>query len=88
MAVGARRRTEAEEFVLTRFMREVYDELRKVVWPTPQELYRYTLVVVATVIIISVFIGGVDALVSKGAERYIYNTVTNTAPHRPGAPHG
>lgn len=89
MAVSARRRSEAEEFVLTRFLREVYDELRKVVWPTPQELYRYTLVVIVTVIVISVFIGAVDSGVSEFAKRFIYNGVSNaTTPHRPGGPRG
>ena len=92
MAVTARRRTDvpSQEWVVTRFFREVFDELRKVVWPTPQELYRYTLVVVFTVLIISVFIGAVDAGVSKSAERFVYNGVTNlgTTPHRPGGPRG
>jgi preprotein translocase subunit SecE len=92
VAVGTRRRVEAPspEWVGTRFFREVFDELRKVVWPTPQELYRYTLVVVFTVLIISVFIGAVDAGVSKFAERFVYNGVTNnvSTPHRPGGPRG
>jgi len=54
------------------FLREVYDELRKVVWPTWGELYRYTLVVIFTVIVIGVFIGGVDYFVGEIARRYLY----------------
>src|SRR3979490_2564809 len=56
VAITARRRTRAEqEFGVFRFLRETYEELRKVVWPTPQELYRYTLVVIVTVIVIAAF---------------------------------
>lgn len=72
MAVTARRTDQQEEFALARFMREVIDELRKVVWPTPAELYRYTLVVVATVVIISTFIGAVDYGVGEVVKRFVY----------------
>jgi preprotein translocase subunit SecE len=58
-----------------RFLREVYDELRKVVWPTPAELYRYTLVVIFTVVLLGTFIGGVDFILEQVAKRVIYNGV-------------
>ncbi len=58
------------------YLRQVIDELRKVVWPTPQELYRYTIVVVATVVVIGLFIGAVDAGLQVFAQRVIYNAVT------------
>src|SRR5260370_164536 len=50
MAVTARKREEprAQQPGIGQFLRDVYDELRKVVWPTPGELYRYTLVVIFT----------------------------------------
>ena len=78
MAVTAGKRTEQQtpEFWLLRFLRETYDELRKVVWPTPQELYRYTLVVVVTVAVIATFIGIVDAGLAEVAKRFIYSAVT------------
>jgi preprotein translocase subunit SecE len=60
-----------------RFLREVYDELRKVVWPTWGELYRYTLVVIFTVIVLGIFIGGVDYLLGEAAKRFIYSGVTH-----------
>jgi hypothetical protein len=45
MAVTAKRAEQpAAGFAPGRFLREVFEELRKVVWPTPGELYRYTLV--------------------------------------------
>lgn len=55
------------------FLREVYDELRKVVWPTAGELYRYTLIVIFTVILLGAFIGGTDYLLGAIAKRVIYS---------------
>src|SRR5438270_660799 len=50
MAVTTRNRAETgPEFSIGRFLRDTYDELRKVVWPTWGELYRYTLVVTSFV---------------------------------------
>jgi len=75
VAVTAKNRADASpEFSIGRFLREVFDELRKVVWPTWGELYRYTLVVIVTVIILGVFIGGVDYGLSEILKRYLYPT--------------
>jgi preprotein translocase subunit SecE len=77
MAVTAKPRAEsAPEFSLGRFLREVYDELRKVVWPTPQELYRYTLVVIFTVVVLGAFIGGVDYGLTLLLKRFLYTAGT------------
>ena len=79
MAIQARRRTQSEpQPGLIRFLRETYDELRKVVWPTPQELYRYTLVVIVTVLVIAAFIGAVDAALTELSRRFIYGAVTKS----------
>ena len=43
---------------------EVYQELRKVSWPKGNELRRMTSVVVLTVLIFSLIIGGVDLILS------------------------
>jgi preprotein translocase subunit SecE len=77
MAVTADKRAEQprSDFAPARFLREVYEELRKVVWPTAGELYRYTLVVIFTVILLGVFIGGTDYLLGELAKRVIYNGV-------------
>ena len=75
MAVTARRTDQQEEFALVRFMREVLDELRKVVWPTPGELWRYTMVVVMTVVVLAVFIGGVDLVVGEAVKRWVYSGI-------------
>jgi preprotein translocase subunit SecE len=76
MAVTADKRAEqrpSSEFAPARFLREVFEELRKVVWPTGPELYRYTLVVIFTVILLGTFIGGTDYLLTAIAKRVIYN---------------
>jgi preprotein translocase subunit SecE len=74
VAVTAKKRVEsAPGFSPARFLREVFDELRKVVWPTWGELYRYTLVVIFTVIVLGAFIGGVDYALGELARRVIYS---------------
>jgi len=78
VAVTARKRSEpTAEGGIGQFLREVFDELRKVVWPTWGELYRYTLVVIFTVIVLGVFIGGTDYLLGELARRVIYNGVAH-----------
>jgi preprotein translocase subunit SecE len=79
VAVTTKRRVEPapSSFNLVRFLREVYDELRKVVWPTWNELYRYTLVVIVTVIVIGGFIGGVDYILSQLSQKFIYSGVAH-----------
>ncbi len=75
MAVTARKRDEprAQQPGIGQFMRDVIEELRKVVWPTPGELYRYTLVVIFTVILLGIFIGGTDYVLAEAARRTLYN---------------
>ena len=74
MAVSATRRDQRESRLVS-FFRDTYEELRKVVWPTPAELYRYTVVVVVTVVVISAFIGLVDLGLGSFTQRYVYNGV-------------
>ena len=72
MAIQARRRTPADQAPgVVRFLRDTFEELRKVVWPTPQELYRYTLVVVVTVGVIALFIFAVDSALTQ-LQHFIY----------------
>ncbi len=42
------------------FLRETYDELKKVTWPTRQEVVRLTATVILVSLIVGVFIGGLD----------------------------
>jgi preprotein translocase subunit SecE len=73
VAIQARRRSQADQAPgVIRFLRDTFEELRKVVWPTPQELYRYTLVVVVTVSIIALFIAAVDFALGQLSSHFIY----------------
>lgn len=55
------------------FVRGVVDELTKVVWPSPPELYRYLLVVVFTVLVIALFIAAADTGAGAVVKHWIYN---------------
>jgi preprotein translocase subunit SecE len=47
------------------FLREVRDELKKVVWPTRQEVIRLTAVVVIVSVGVGIFLGGADFILTK-----------------------
>jgi preprotein translocase subunit SecE len=47
------------------FLKEVRDELRKVVWPTRDEIIRLTGVVVLISVIVGLFLGGTDFILTK-----------------------
>ena len=41
---------------IRRYFRELLSELKKVVWPTPQQVVKNTLIVAACVLVVGVFI--------------------------------
>lgn len=47
------------------FLKEVIDELKKVVWPTRSEVTRLTGVVIVVSLIVGIFLGGIDFLLTK-----------------------
>ena len=48
------------------FLKEVRQELKKVAWPTRQELWAYTIVVLVSVVVLTSFVFGLDYAFSKG----------------------
>ncbi|PBB05261.1 MULTISPECIES: preprotein translocase subunit SecE [Salimicrobium] len=50
------------------FLKNVSREMKKVSWPTGNELMRYTVTVLVTVAFIAVFFGIVDFGISQGLE--------------------
>ena len=50
------------------FLKETYDELKEVVWPTRNEVIRLTLVVIAISILVGLYIGGIDYILTKITE--------------------
>ncbi len=50
---------------IPQFLREVRGELEKVSWPGRDEVRAATIVIIVLVIMLAVFIGGVDFVVSR-----------------------
>ena len=48
------------------FLREVRAELRKVAWPTREELLNYSIVVLVTIVVLTSIIAGLDFLAGQG----------------------
>jgi preprotein translocase subunit SecE len=42
------------------FLHEVWVELKKTTWPTPKEAWRLTSVVLGVIIIVAIYIGAID----------------------------
>jgi preprotein translocase subunit SecE len=51
---------------LTRFLREVVAELRKVIWPTRKQLVTYTIVVLVFVSFMVALVAGLDYVFAQG----------------------
>ena len=47
------------------FVRQAYDEIKKVVWPTRPEIIRLTVSVVIMSLIVGLFLGGLDFVLTK-----------------------
>jgi preprotein translocase subunit SecE len=58
------KRERKEPNVVQRYYRETVGELRKVNWPTRQEAINMTILVVIVLIVMTIFLGSVDALAS------------------------
>ncbi len=51
---------------IARYFRELRSELKKVVWPTPQQVLKNTLIVIACVLVVGVFIWLFDFIARIG----------------------
>jgi preprotein translocase subunit SecE len=51
-----------------KFVRETYDELKQVVWPTRNDVIRLTLIVISLSVLMGLYIGGLDWVFAKGME--------------------
>jgi preprotein translocase subunit SecE len=60
--------------------RNIYEELRKVVWPTREELIKMTGVVIATVIVVALVLGAIDYAFSKALLPLEFNTTPGSPP--------
>lgn len=50
------------------FLKEVRDELSKVVWPSQAEVVRLTVVVILVSVIVGLYLGAIDFLLTKFTE--------------------
>jgi len=73
MAVSARRAAQGDRrpWGPIAFLRDAVKELTLVQWPTLPELYRYTMIVLAVVVVFSVFIFVVDSGLSQLVAKYV-----------------
>lgn len=44
------------------FLKEVKTEVKKVNWPTKQEVFKYTAIVLGVSVVVAVFLGGLDTV--------------------------
>ena len=50
----------------TRYFREAYEELKKVTWPSREEVVRYTVAIIIMSVVVGVYFGLIDWVLSKG----------------------
>ena len=62
------------------YLRGVWEELKKVVWPARDELLRMTGIVIATVILFAVIVGAADYLLSLGVKQAVAQQAAVTTP--------
>lgn len=50
---------------ISKFLREVWNELQRVIWPTHEETYGFTIVVIICVIVVAAWVGVWDFMLSQ-----------------------
>ena len=53
------------------FLKETREELKKVVWPTKDQVIRSTIIVILLSLIVGVFLGGLDFVFTKAIEMVV-----------------
>ncbi len=56
---------------IKQFLKEVRQEVKKVTWPTKGETIRYSLMVVVASLVVAIYLGGLDYVVTGILERFI-----------------
>ncbi len=54
------------------FLKEAKAELEKVSWPTKEQIIRNTLIVIGISVVTAVFLGTLDYVFSRLAERFLF----------------
>jgi len=58
--MSEKNKKEKKSNAMSRWYRETMGELHKVTWPTPQEAWRLTKVVLITMVMVSLILGALD----------------------------
>lgn len=54
------------------YFKGAWDELKKVIWPTKNEVIQHTLVVIGLSLFLALFLGAADFLLSFGLENLLF----------------
>ncbi len=64
-AKSAKKKSKPKENAITRYLRETWAELRKVRWPTWDETWNLTKIVMAVTVSMALFLWGLDVLFDR-----------------------
>jgi preprotein translocase subunit SecE len=49
---------------ISSYFKNTYAEIKKIIWPTPKQVFNNTLIVILAILIVGAFIWGIDAIFS------------------------
>ena len=62
------------------FFKEVRSELRKVAWPTREELVRYSIIVLVAIVALTIFVTALDWVFLKFVQDFLFDSGVETTP--------
>jgi preprotein translocase subunit SecE len=57
---------------ITTYFKEVRLEMKKVNWPSREQTIKYTLIVIGLTLVVSIYLGGLDAIFNELLKRYVF----------------
>ncbi len=70
MSTEAHKRTNPAVWLLNYF-RESREEMRKITWPSKQDTFKYSIVVIGLCLILAFFFAGLDFALSSGLQKLL-----------------
>lgn len=64
----------------TQFFKEVRSELRKVAWPTREELIRYSIIVLVAIVALTIFVTALDWVFLRFVQDFLFDTGVPASP--------
>lgn len=64
----------------TQFFKEVRSELRKVAWPTRDELIRYSIIVLVAIVALTIFVTALDWVFLRFVQDFLFNSGVESTP--------